>query len=163
MIGGSAILTDESNTEYQYSSLFSFDVTQKIESEDENGELKTETKVVTKNLGVCANKNSTPTLIWVAAADTFNRNASDMSDADLEQYTVAMQCLQYIVTSTKKTYQPTVESVSVNEYDIFTPLQIESGDSGFVGVVVIGIIPMLFLGTTMLSLYARKRRTKALM
>ena len=162
MIGGSAILTDAANSEYQYSSLFGFDVAQKVEQEDENGETKTETKVVTKNLGVCVTKNSTPALIWVTAADTFNRKAGDMSNSELEQYTVAMQCLQYIVASTKKSYQTTVQAVSANEYDISTPLQLEERDSGFVGVLVIGLIPMAFLGATMLNIFVRKRRAKAL-
>lgn len=159
MIGGSAIITDEDNSEYQYSTLFSFDMTEKIESEDENGELTTETKVITKKLGVCATRNSSPTLIWVSAADTFNRDPAGMSDDDMEQYTVAVECLQYIVLANKKPYQTTVDSVNANEYDVSTPLELEDGDTGFVGVVVIGIIPLFFLGACLICVYVRKKRT----
>ena len=161
MIGGSAILIDQSNSEYQYSSIFNFDVTEKIETEDENGEIKTKPEVVTKNLGVCVTKNSSPALIWVSAADTFNKDTSNMSESDSEQYAIAMQCLQYIVAATKKTYQSSVESVTPTEYDISTPLTIEEGDTGFVGVIVIGIMPLALLGTGMLGIYIRKRRQKA--
>ena len=159
MIGGSAILTDESNGTYKYDTLFSFDVVEKLEGEDGNDEANTQPKVVTRKLGVCVSENSEPVLVWVSAADTFNRDSASISDEDIEQYTVAMECLQYIVLANKKTYQTTVDSVNANEYDVSTPLELEDGDTGFVGVVVIGIIPLFFLGACLICVYVRKKRT----
>ncbi|MBQ2385051.1 MAG: Gldg family protein, partial [Clostridia bacterium] len=87
---GDSILTDESDKSLKFTSLYTLDIEEKTEILDQNGEMQTTTKVVTKNLGVAVTKNSEPMLVWITGSDTFNRTQSELDEEELKQYSVAM-------------------------------------------------------------------------
>jgi ABC-2 type transport system permease protein len=150
MTGTSAISYESVDSSLEYTSLFSFDIEQK----DEKGE----TKVIGKDLGATVSKNGQPVFIWVSGSDTFNVSAADIGEDGREQYVIATQCLQYIVSSTRRAFTSSLEPVPAKEYDIATPLALEAGEVSLFGTLVIGIIPLALLGTGLLNIYLRKKR-----
>ena len=105
-----------------------------------------------------ASKGDTPVLIWISGSDTFNRGINDIEEDEREQYVVAMQCLQYIVAATNKSFVSSVTSVTATEYDLATPLTVEAGDVSLIGTVVIGVIPFAILAAGLFYIYLRKKR-----
>ncbi len=161
MIGAGSIVADDTDSPFKYTSLFSFDIEEKLEVDDGEGGKKTETKVVTKDLGVMASKDDQPVLIWISGSDTFNRELTDIKEDEREQYIVATQCLQYIVAATNKPFVSSVTSVTATEYDLATPLTVEADDVSLIGTVVIGVIPFAILAAGLFYIYLRKKRGRA--
>ncbi len=158
MIGASAIVKDTSNSSLKYTSLFSVDIEEEVESEDGEGGTNTETKVVTKDIGVSVTENSEPMLIWVSASDTFNRSTDDMDEDEQTQYSIAVSCLRYMVASMSKTFVSAVPEVEPAEYDISTLLSVDESDVSLVGTVVIGVIPFVLLAAGLFNIYFRKKK-----
>jgi hypothetical protein len=70
IMNGDSILTDESDTSLKFTSLYTLDV--EVETE-------TNTKVVTKNLGVAVTKNSEPMLVWITGSDTSTAHSPSLA------------------------------------------------------------------------------------
>lgn len=158
MIDADSIVADNTNSSFQYTTLFSIDVEEELEVDDGEGGKKTETKVATKDLGVMASKSNEPVLIWISGSDTFNRDINDIEEDELEQYVITTRCLQYIVAATNKSFVSSVPSVPSAEYDLATPLTVEADDVSIIGTAVIGVIPFAILAAGLFHIYLRKKR-----
>ena len=159
IIDGDSILTDTENSALTYTPLYTLDMEVSEETTDESGEVTTTTKVITKNLGVSVEKNSEPMLVWITGSDTFNRNQSELSDEELEDYSVAMYGVSSLVLWTSKSFESSLEEIMPVAY-VPTLLTVDEKGVGVVGGIVIGTIPALMLGYGLIRLYLRKKRSR---
>ncbi|MBE6593659.1 MAG: hypothetical protein E7642_06655 [Ruminococcaceae bacterium] len=145
---------------YEYTSLFTYDVEEQVEKEGENGESVTETKVVTKNIGLRASKGKTPVLTLVSGSGTFNLKAADLGEDEeaIKNYSVSVTCLGAMVSSMNRSFEPSVESSTPKQYDTTELLAVTETSATVVGTLVIALIPMVLLGAGLLNLYTRKKR-----
>ena len=157
LINGDSILTDESNKALKFTSLYTLDTEVEIEIFDSNGQMQTTTKVVTKNLGVAVTKNSEPMLVWITGSDTFNRTKSELGEDELEEYSVAMYGISSLVLWMGRNFESSLEDIPSVAY-VPEPLSLESKDVTVIGVIVIGVIPILMLGAGLFRIYLRKKR-----
>ena len=145
---GDSILTDESDKSLKFTSLYTLDV--EVETD-------TNTKVVTKNLGVAVTKNSEPMLVWITGSDTFNRTQSELNEEELKQYSVAMYGVSSLILWTGKTFESSLENIAPVAY-IPERLAVEGKDIGIMGVIFIGVVPITILGAGLFRIYLRKKR-----
>ena len=145
---GDSILTDESDKSLKFTSLYTLDV--EVETE-------TNTKVVTKNLGVAVTKNSEPMLVWITGSDTFNRTQSELNEEELKQYSVAMYGVSSLILWTGKTFESSLENIAPVAY-VPERLAVEGKDIGIMGVIFIGVVPITILGAGLFRIYLRKKR-----
>ena len=157
LINGDSILTDESNKALKFTSLYTLDTEVETEIFDSNGQMQTTTKVVTKNLGVAVTKNSEPMLVWITGSDTFNRTKSELGEDELEEYSVAMYGISSLVLWMGRNFESSLEDIPSVAY-VPEPLSLESKDVTVIGVIVIGVIPILMLGAGLFRIYLRKKR-----
>ena len=157
LINGDSILTDESNKALKFTSLYTLDTEVETEIFDSNGQMQTTTKVVTKNLGVAVTKNSEPMLVWITGSDTFNRTKSELGEDELEEYSVAMYGISSLVLWMGRNFESSLEDIPSVAY-VPELLTIESKDITVIGVLVIGVLPLLMLGAGLLRIYLRKKR-----
>ena len=148
IMNGDSILTDESDKSLKFTSLYTLDV--EVETE-------TNTKVVTKNLGVAVTKNAEPMLVWITGSDTFNRTQSELSDDEMKDYSVAMYGVSSLILWMGKTFESSLAEIAPVAY-VPELLVIESKEITVIGVLVIGVIPLLMLGAGLLRIYLRKKR-----
>ena len=130
-----------------YTTLFSYDV------EGEN-------ETVTYDVGVVAMKNGQPRLTWVSAAETFNKSSADLTDEEKNEYVVSVNCLSAMVASMNRSFEPTMADTQPKEYDLSTPLTVDAADVTAIGAVVICVFPLVLIGAGLISVYARKKRSK---
>ena len=161
LINGDSILTDESNKALKFTSLYTLDTEVETEIFDSNGQMQTTTKVVTKNLGVAVTKNSEPMLVWITGSDTFNRTKSELGEDELEEYSVAMYGISSLVLWMGRNFESSLEDIPSVAY-VPEPLSLESKDVTVIGVIVIGVIPILMLGAGLFRIYLRKKRCRKL-
>ena len=128
---------------------------------DENGQMQTTTKVVTKNLGVAVTKNSEPMLVWITGSDTFNRTQSELNEEELKQYSVAMYGVSSLILWTGKTFESSLENIAPVAY-VPERLAVEGKDIGIMGVIFIGVVPITILGAGLFRIYLRKKRGRKL-
>ena len=145
---GDSILTDESDKSLKFTSLYTLDVEEETE---------TNTKVVTKNLGVAVTKNSEPMLVWITGSDTFNRTQSELNEEELKQYSVAMYGVSSLILWTGKTFESSLENIAPVAY-VPERLAVEGKDIGIMGVIFIGVVPITILGAGLFRIYLRKKR-----
>lgn len=145
---GDSILTDESDKSLKFTSLYTLDV--EVETE-------TNTKVVTKNLGVAVTKNSEPMLVWITGSDTFNRTQSELNEEELKQYSVAMYGVSSLILWTGKTFESSLDNIAPVAY-VPERLAVEGKDIGIMGVIFIGVVPITILGAGLFRIYLRKKR-----
>ena len=145
---GDSILTDESDKSLKFTSLYTLDV--EVETD-------TNTKVVTKNLGVAVTKNSEPMLVWITGSDTFNRTQSELDDEEMKQYSVAMYGVSSLILWTSKTFESSLENIAPVAY-VPERLAVEGKDIGIMGVIFIGVVPITILGAGLFRIYLRKKR-----
>ncbi len=157
IMNGDSILTDTSKTALKYAPLYTLDTEVEMEIFDQNGEMQTTTKVVTKNLGVAVTKNSEPMLVWITGSDTFNRTQSELSQDEMKDYSVAMYGVSSLILWMGKTFESSLEDIAPVAY-VPELLTIESKDITVIGVLVIGVLPLLMLGAGLLRIYLRKKR-----
>ena len=148
IMNGDSILTDESDKSLKFTSLYTLDV--EVETE-------TNTKVVTKNLGVAVTKNSEPMLVWITGSDTFNRTQSELNEEELKQYSVAMYGVSSLILWTGKTFESSLENIAPVAY-VPERLAVEGKDIGIMGVIFIGVVPITILGAGLFRIYLRKKR-----
>ena len=154
---GDSILTDESDKSLKFTSLYTLDVEEETEILDQNGEMQTTTKVVTKNLGVAVTKNSEPMLVWITGSDTFNRTQSELNEEELKQYSVAMYGVSSLILWTGKTFESSLDNIAPVAY-VPERLAVEGKDIGIMGVIFIGVVPITILGAGLFRIYLRKKR-----
>ena len=154
---GDSILTDESDKSLKFTSLYTLDIEEETEILDQNGEMQTTTKVVTKNLGVAVTKNSEPMLVWITGSDTFNRTQSELNEEELKQYSVAMYGVSSLILWTGKTFESSLENIAPVAY-VPERLAVEGKDIGIMGVIFIGVVPITILGAGLFRIYLRKKR-----
>lgn len=159
--GGDSILTDDSNKDLKFTSLYTLDKEISEESVDENGEVQTTTKVETKKLGVAVSDGNEPMLVWVTGSDTFNRDKKSLSEEELEQYVIAMYGMNSFVLWMGKSFESSLEPISPIAY-VPELLKVEEKNVATVGVFMIGVIPLLMLGAGLLRIYSRKKRSDRL-
>lgn len=159
LINGDSILTDESNKALKFTSLYTLDTEVETEIFDSNGQMQTTTKVVTKNLGVAVTKNSEPMLVWITGSDTFNRTKSELGEDELEEYSVAMYGISSLVLWMGRNFESSLEDIPSVAY-VPEPLSLEGKDVTVIGVIVIGVIPILMLGAGLFRIYLRKKRCR---
>lgn len=159
LINGDSILTDESNKALKFTSLYTLDTEVETEIFDSIGQMQTTTKVVTKNLGVAVTKNSEPMLVWITGSDTFNRTKSELGEDELEEYSVAMYGISSLVLWMGRNFESSLEDIPSVAY-VPEPLSLESKDVTVIGVIVIGVIPILMLGAGLFRIYLRKKRCR---
>ena len=148
IMNGDSILTDESDKSLKFTSLYTLDV--EVETE-------TNTKVVTKNLGVAVTKNSEPMLVWITGSDTFNRTQSELNEEELKQYSVAMYGVSSLILWTGKTFESSLDNIAPVAY-VPERLAVEGKDIGIMGVIFIGVVPITILGAGLFRIYLRKKR-----
>ena len=154
---GDSILTDESDKSLKFTSLYTLDIEEETEIFDQDGEMQTTTKVVTKNLGVAVTKNSEPMLVWITGSDTFNRTQSELDDEEMKQYSVAMYGVSSLILWTGKTFESSLENIAPVAY-VPERLAVEGKDIGIMGVIFIGVVPITILGAGLFRIYLRKKR-----
>ena len=154
---GDSILTDESDKSLKFTSLYTLDIEEETEILDQNGEMQTTTKVVTKNLGVAVTKNSEPMLVWITGSDTFNRTQSELNEEELKQYSVAMYGVSSLILWTGKTFESSLENIAPVAY-VPERLAVEGKDIGIMGVIFIGVVPITIRGAGLFRIYLRKKR-----
>lgn len=152
IINGDSILTDESDKSLKFTSLYTLDI--EVETE-------TNTKVVTKNLGVAVTKNSEPMLVWITGSDTlsdaFNRNQSELNEEELKQCLVVRYVVSSLILWTGKTFESSLENIAPVAY-VPERLAVEGKDIGIMGVIFIGVVPITILGAGLFRIYLRKKR-----
>lgn len=156
---GDSILTDSSKTALKYSPLYTLDIEVEEEVTDENGETSVKTKVITKNLGVAVENGEEPMLVWLTGADTFNRDQNSLSDEELQGYATAMYGVSSLILWMGKSFESSLEAIEPVSY-VPTLLTLEQKDVTVVGVLLIGVIPLILLGAGLLRLFVRKKRSR---
>ncbi len=132
-------------------------VTEKQAGED--GEEPEDVKVG-KNVGVSVYKNGSPYVTWITGADSFNASTNGMSEEEENNYVYVMNFLQGAVNGTKRSFETKVIYPTPRIYDN-SILTVDEGDSTTVGVIFIGVIPLIMAGAALLGIYAKRKRSLA--
>ncbi len=137
-------------------SLLSVKVTEKQTAE---GESEPQEVTVSKNVGMTVYKNSKPQLTWISGADSFNANPEEMTEDEQTEYTYVMSMLQVAVNATKRSFEAENPYPTPRLYEN-TPLTIEEGSPATIGTIFIVVVPLIMLGVPLISIYARRRRSR---
>lgn len=158
LIDGDSIVTDESNANLKFTSLYTLDTEVEVEIFDSNGEMQTTTKVETKKLGVAVTNKEEPMLVWVTGADTFNGDKKALTEEEREQYVIAMYGINSFVLWMGKSFESSLDVIKPVAY---APelLAMEQRYVAPIGVLAVGVIPVLILGAGLLRIYSRKKRS----
>ena len=151
--GGSSVITSEiERTELEFSSLLTATLPTDSDSEEKKDE--------TVTLAVAVTEKGSKKLIWLTGADSFNLKSEDIPEDEKQGYANAIYCLQ---ASTAWLWSQFTSGISFPTAKAYMPAIIMPGNgmATFVGVVFIFLIPVTVIGCSMLLVYARKRRSKA--
>lgn len=113
-----------------------------------------------KTVAMSVSQNGAKKIVWFTGADSFNADITDMSDEEKTEYTKAVYCLQSAVSWLWTSFASSLKFDNPAEYEP-AMLIAENGTVSVINVMFIGIVPLTIIGAAWISIYVRKKRSKA--
>ncbi len=130
-------------------------------TEDATEEPKTEIVDVYKSAGIVVlDEKDQHQVIWITGAESFNASGAGLSGDALTAHTSRQTFLSDATSSTKKNFEPKNTYPIPKQYDS-SLLSVSEGELAKVGVIFIGLVPAALAGSALIVIYARRRRSRA--
>lgn len=119
-----------------------------------------EDKTVEKTVAIAVSENDVPKVIWLTGAESFNKTAEGMTEAQKKEFEKAGELMSRSLSWLWAQFPYRLELKNEREYSPL-PMVVKSGAGIGFGTVFIVLVPSAMAAGAWLNVYARKKRSGA--